>query len=129
MPPPVRPTKSQPCRTRALAALPRRRRGAKAMSNDLHPMQIIQRALITEKGALLSGQHKYIFQVHPDANKDQVKDAVQRAFNVRVVKVNVMTMKGKPMRVKTNRIEHKRDWKKAVVTLVEGDKLELFEGM
>ncbi|HZP26456.1 MAG TPA: 50S ribosomal protein L23 [Dehalococcoidia bacterium] len=99
------------------------------MSNDLHPMQVIQRALITEKGALLAGQHKYIFQVHPDANKDQVKDAVQRAFSVTVVKVNVMTMKGKPMRVKTNRIEHKRDWKKAVVTLVEGDKLELFEGM
>ena len=99
------------------------------MPNSLHPMQVIQRPLITEKGAMLAGHHKYLFQVHPDANKDQVKEAVQKAFNVRVAKVNVMTMKGKPMRVKTNRIEHKRDWKKAVVTLVEGDKLEFFEGI
>jgi large subunit ribosomal protein L23 len=63
------------------------------------------------------------------ANKVQIKEAVEKGFNVTVVSVNVMNMKGKPKRVRGNRIKHERDWKKAVVTLVPGDKIELFEGV
>jgi ribosomal protein L23 len=63
------------------------------------------------------------------ANKPQIKEAVEKGFNVKVTGVNVMIMKGKPFRVRGNRIKHQPDWKKAVVTLAPGDKLELFEGV
>ncbi len=99
------------------------------MAKLLHPMEIIRRPLITEKGAMLASHNKYLFEVHRDANKDQVREAVQKAFDVRVSKVNIMLMKGKPRRVRSGRIGHDPDWKKAVVTLVEGDKLDLFEGI
>jgi large subunit ribosomal protein L23 len=89
----------------------------------------VLRPLITEKATRLSGENKYAFEVRVDANKVQIKDAVQKGFDVRVLNVNVMNMKGKPRRVRGNRIKHATDWKKAVVTLAPGDKIELFEGV
>ncbi len=87
------------------------------------------RPLITEKATRLAGEGKYAFEVRIHANKVQIKEAVEKGFNVKVSSVNVMTMKGKPRRVRGNRINHASDWKKAVVTLVRGDKIELFEGV
>jgi large subunit ribosomal protein L23 len=92
-------------------------------------MDVILRPMITEKATRLSGENKYAFEVRPHANKAQIKEAVEKYFNVKVKSVNVMNMKGKPQRVRGNRIKHRPDWKKAVVTLAPGDKIELFEGV
>ena len=97
----------------------------------INPYAVLLRPLITEKSTALSAAGKYIFQVDMRANKPQIKDAVQTAFNVTVTNVNVMVMKGKP---RGNRRMGRResvgsDWKKAVVTLAPQDKIELFEGV
>ena len=94
-----------------------------------HALDVIFRPLITEKATRLSGENKYAFAVRKHANKTQIKEAVEKGFDVKVTAVNVMVMKGKPFRVRGNRIKHGPDWKKAVVTLAAGDKLELFEGV
>ena len=99
------------------------------MTKVIHPLSVILRPLITEKATRLSGEGKYAFAVRQDANKVQIKEAVEKSFDVRVTSVNVMIMKGKPQRVRGNRIKHRQDWKKAVVTLAPGDKIELFEGV
>jgi large subunit ribosomal protein L23 len=87
------------------------------------------RPLITEKATRLHGENKYAFEVQKHANKPQIKEAIEKGFDVKVTAVNVMTMKGKSHRVRGNRIKPGADWKKAVVTLAPDDKLELFEGM
>ena len=69
------------------------------------------------------------FEVRSHANKAQIKEAVEKSFNVKVTTVNVMIMKGKPYRARGNHVKHRSNWKKAVVTLAAGDKLELFEGV
>jgi len=99
------------------------------MSKAIHPLDVIVRPLITEKATRLGGENKYAFEVRSQANKIQIKEAMEKAFDVRVEAVNVMTMKGKPRRAQGGRVRHQSDWKKAVVTLAEGDKLELFEGV
>jgi large subunit ribosomal protein L23 len=99
------------------------------MPRTLHPLDVVLRPLITEKATRLSGENKYAFEVRVDSNKVQIKDAVQKGFNVKVLNVHVINMKGKPRRVRGNRIKHAVDWKKAVVTLAPGDKIELFEGV
>jgi large subunit ribosomal protein L23 len=98
------------------------------MPNELHPYAVLIRPIITEKSTILAGQDKYVFEVDPRANKAQIKEAVQLAFNVRVADVNTMTMKGKPRRF-GRRVVNRPNWKKAIVTLVPGDKIELFEGV
>ena len=99
------------------------------MPKALHPLKVLIRPLITEKATRLGGEHKYAFEVQPHANKVQIKEAVEKGFEVKVAAVNVMNMKGKPRRVRGNRIKRSPEWKKAVVTLEEGHKLELFEGV
>ena len=99
------------------------------MAKALNPLSVLVRPLITEKATRLHGENKYAFEVQAHANKVQVKEAVEKGFNVKVTSVNVMIMKGKPYRVRGNRTKHGGDWKKAVVTLAPDDKLELFEGM
>jgi len=94
-----------------------------------HALDIVLRPLITEKATRLAGESKYAFEVRLHANKAQIKVAVEKGFNVKVSSVNVLNMKGKPRRVRGNRIKHAPDWKKAVVTLMPGDKIELFEGV
>ncbi|GMV84371.1 MAG: hypothetical protein AMXMBFR80_02290 [Dehalococcoidia bacterium] len=98
------------------------------MPKELHPYAVLLRPIITEKTTVLTGQDKYVFEVDIRANKNQIKEAVQIAFNVRVSDVNTMTMKGKPKRF-GRRVVNRPDWKKAVVTLVPGDKIQLFEGI
>jgi large subunit ribosomal protein L23 len=99
------------------------------MAKALHPLNVVLRPMITEKATRLGAEHKYMFEVRRQANKVQIKEAIEKGFEVKVVAVNVMTMKGKPFRVRGNRLKHRPNWKKAVVTLAPGDKLELFEGI
>jgi large subunit ribosomal protein L23 len=98
------------------------------MPKAIHPASVLVRPLITEKSTYLSGANKYVFEVLKSANKVQIKQAVETAFNVSVVEVNTMNVRGKMKRIGRNR-GMTRDWKKAVVTLAPDDKLELFEGV
>ena len=98
------------------------------MPKELHPYIVLRRPIVTEKSTALAGMGKYVFEVDIRANKDQIKEAVQIAFNVRVSDVNTMKMKGKPKRW-GRRVTARPDWKKAVVTLAGGDKIDLFEGV
>ena len=95
----------------------------------MNAWDVLKRPLITEKGTDRQAQlNQYTFAVSPDANKNQIKEAVQLAFNVRVTDVNTMKVKGKPKRF-GRKVTLRPDWKKAIVTLVSGDKIELFEGI
>lgn len=98
------------------------------MPREIHPYAVLVRPIVTEKSTGLTGIDKYVFEVDPRANKNQIKEAIQVAFNVRVAEVNTMNMKGKPKRF-GRKVVNRPDWKKAVVTLVPGDKIELFEGV
>ena len=80
---------------------------------------------ITEKGTLLAGQNKYLFKVDPSANKLEIKRAIEEFFKVKVMKVNTMNYDGKKRRQRTAQNGKKPDWKRAVVTLKEGDKIDL----
>ena len=86
---------------------------------------IIQTASLTEKSTLLSEKHnKYVFRVSPKANKIQIKNAIERLFQKKVIAVNTCNYSGKWTRVR-GPIGQKAKWKKAIVTLKEGDKIEL----
>jgi large subunit ribosomal protein L23 len=98
------------------------------MPKELHPYAVLVRPLVTEKTTVMTGLNKYVFEVDIRANKDQIKEAVQLAFNVTVADVNTMKMKGKPKRW-GRKVTLRPDWKKAVVTLIPGDKIDLFEGV
>ena len=93
----------------------------------MHLYEILRRPLITEKYTALQAQGKYAFEVASVADKTQIKQAVEKAFNVKVTTVNVMTVPGKRRRL-GRRILPAHPWKKAVVTLKPGNKIELFEG-
>jgi large subunit ribosomal protein L23 len=99
------------------------------MPKPIHPLEVIRRPLITEKGARLGAEHKYVFQVHTGSNKHQIREAVEKAFNVRVASVNVMNVKGKSKLTRSRRVTHAPNWRKAIVSLAPGDKIELFEGL
>jgi large subunit ribosomal protein L23 len=98
------------------------------MPRAIHPFAVIRQPLVTEKGTYLAAEHKYAFHVDPLANKTQIKQAVEKTFNVKVVAVNVMNVRGKGRRW-GRRTSLRPAWKKAIVTLVPGDKIELFEGV
>ena len=94
----------------------------------MHSYEVLHRPLITEKNTMLVEQNKYAFEVARNANKPQIKDAVERAFKVKVASVNVMHVPGKMRRAGRQR-GMTSPWKKAVVTLEPGNKIELFEGV
>ena len=98
------------------------------MPKAIHTYDVLVRPLITEKGTLLAEQNKYAFEVAKGANKLQNKQAVETAFSVTVLKVNTMVMPGKTRRVGRS-TGMTSEWKKAVVTLAEGDRIEFFEGV
>lgn len=94
----------------------------------MHVYDVLCRPVITEKSSDLMAQNKYVFEARKKANKVQIKAAVEKAFKVTVVSVNVMTIPAKPKgygRLKG----HRPAWKKAVVTLKPGDNIEIFEGV
>jgi large subunit ribosomal protein L23 len=74
---------------------------------------------------LRADQNKYLFKVDPAANKLEIKLAVEDFFKVKVVKVNTMNYDGKKRRERTLHYGKKADWKRAVVTLKDGDKIDL----
>jgi large subunit ribosomal protein L23 len=96
---------------------------------------IVLRPVISEKSIDESGRGKYTFAVHQDANKIQIKAAIEELYKkeaVTVVAVNVMTTKAKEKRRGTRRgriVGHTTPWRKAVVTLAPGQKIEFFEGV
>jgi large subunit ribosomal protein L23 len=90
--------------------------------------EVLRRPLVTEKNATLQASGKYAFEVNKRANKLQVKQAVEKAFKVSVISVNVVAMHGKRKRI-GNRMVSTPNWKKAVVTLKTGDKIDLFENL
>lgn len=93
------------------------------------PRAIIVRPVITEKGTLLKEQaNQYLFEVAKGANKIEVKKAVEAFFNVKVLDVRTISMKGKKRRV-GRFVGSTPSWKKAVVTLKEGQSIEFFEGV
>ena len=92
------------------------------------PQQIILAPLVTEKGTLLMEKaNQVLFRVRPDANKIEVKHAIETLFKVKVEKVRMNRYLGKIRRVGKN-MGRLPQWKKAYVTLKEGDKIELFGG-
>lgn len=98
------------------------------MTKGMHPYEVLLKPLITEKGTLLAESGKYAFRVATRANKLQIKEAVEIAFDVHVTKVNVMNMPGKQRRVGRS-VGMTSEWKKAIVTLAEGERIEFFQGV
>lgn len=95
----------------------------------MHVYQVLKRPIVTEKTGIQGDQeNRYSFEVDTRANKLQVKEAVEKAFNVQVVAVNIMNVRGKPRRLGRQR-GRTPDWKKAVVTLAPGQRIQLFEGV
>ena len=94
--------------------------------------QIVLRPVISEKSMDETQRGKYTFAVHDDANKLMIKDAVEELFKVTVVDANVLTSKAKEKsrNRKRGRIQgFTSPWKKAIVTVASGDKIEFFEGV
>jgi large subunit ribosomal protein L23 len=89
--------------------------------------KIIIRPIISEKSYRQIDDHRYTFEVHPDAHKTMIAQAVQQLFGVTVVDVSTSHVRSKPKRRGAVR-GRSRAWKKAVVTLTPADKIEFFEG-
>jgi len=93
------------------------------------PYSIIKLPVITEKSTTLKSEaNKVVFQVDIRAKKPEIKQAIEKLFGVTVLKVNTIKMKGKVKGFR-GRQGKRPDWKKAIVTLKEGDKIEFFEGV
>jgi large subunit ribosomal protein L23 len=90
------------------------------------PRDVVIRPVVSEKSYAGLDQNRYTFLVHPDANKTEIKEAIQKIWNVRVLSVNTMIRRGKQKR--TRMVQGRRpDQKRAVVTLAAGDSIEIFE--
>lgn len=97
------------------------------MTTIADPRDIIIAPVISEKSYSVLDQNWYTFLVHPDANKTQIKIAIQQIFNVRVLAVNTANREGKRTRTRTGWGKRKNT-KRAVVKLAEGDRIEAFGG-
>ena len=89
--------------------------------------EILISTIITEKSSMLQESNKYVFKVHKNSNKSQIKNAVEEVFDVTVESVNVIKVKGKNKTYGRNRVLTPA-WKKAMVTLKLGDSISLYEG-
>jgi len=90
--------------------------------------EILIRPVVTEKNTMLGEQNKYVFEVHQDANKIEIGQAVAEVFNVQVKSVNIVKVPGKT-RIWRRQRGVTRSWKKAIVTLEAGSRIELFQGV
>jgi large subunit ribosomal protein L23 len=95
----------------------------------LHVYDVIRRPVTTERNTDLMEQGRYTFEVAPDANKIQIKEAVEKAFDVKVLAVNTMNVHSKRRRERTRFRGYRNGWKKAIVTLAPGQRIEIFEGV
>ena len=94
----------------------------------MHSFEVLRRPIITEKSTYMQDAGRYVFEVPPRATKHQIKGAVEAAFDVTVVKVNTMNVRGKGKRYGP-RLVARPSWKKALVTLAPGDTITIFEGV
>lgn len=94
----------------------------------MHLYEVLRRPLVTEKSTVLQESGKYAFEVDRGANKKQIKESVEKAFKVKVTAVNVINITGVSKRV-GRKMTTSPSWKKAIVTLKTGDKIQLFEGV
>lgn len=94
----------------------------------MNPYDVLVRPVVTESSTDAMALNKYTFEVDARANKVQVREAVEQIFKVRVVKVNTMWVPGKTRR-RGYSVGRTPRWKKAIVTLVADDSIELFEGV
>ncbi len=96
----------------------------------MHVYEVIKRPIITEKSYDAADfANQYTFEVDTRANKHQIRDAVETAFKVSVIGVRVMKMPAKTGMRGRRKVVRKSTWKKAVVTLAEGDSIQFFEGV
>ncbi len=95
----------------------------------MHRFEVLRRPILTEKTNIQGdAENRYTFEVDRRANKLQIKEAVEKAFSVRVTAVNVMNVPGKERRL--GRIRGRTPgWKKAIVTLAPGERIQFFEGV
>ncbi len=92
--------------------------------------QVLKRPILTEKTDIQRDDDQYVFEVNRRANKLQIKEAVEQIFDVRVLKVNTMIVKPKRRRLGRKIIQTRPAWKRAVVTLAPGDRIQdFFEGV
>ncbi len=90
--------------------------------------QIIIRPIVSEKSYVLATVGKYTFRVHEDAHKTQIRQAIEELFDVKVLDVRTMSVKGKPKRRGFSK-GHRRSWRKAIVQVREGDSIPIFQGL
>jgi large subunit ribosomal protein L23 len=95
-------------------------------STKSDPRSVIIAPVVSEKSYSLMDDNAYTFRVHPRANKTEIRQAVEEIWSVRVARVNTLNRKGKVKRFRYTRGK-RPDTKRAVVTLVPGDKIEIFE--
>jgi large subunit ribosomal protein L23 len=93
----------------------------------MNAYDIIIRPVVSEKSYGLMEQNRYTFEVHRSACKEEIGQAIHEIFGVTVIKVNTMNVSGKPRRVRYNK-GLSRSWKKAIVSVKEGDTIDLFAG-
>jgi large subunit ribosomal protein L23 len=93
----------------------------------VHSREVLIAPVVSEKSYALIEQNKYSFRIHEKAHKTQVRQAVEELFDVTVLGVNVVKVKSKPKRRGLSR-GRRPGWKKAIVQLAPGDKIEIFEG-
>ncbi|MGC8879026.1 MAG: 50S ribosomal protein L23 [Anaerolineae bacterium] len=96
---------------------------------ELSPYQVIKRPLNTEKSTLAVEMNQYVFEVDPRANKVQIREAVEQVFKVNVAKVRIVNMPPRFGRWGRKRVKRSTAWKKAIVTVAPGQKIEIFEGV
>jgi large subunit ribosomal protein L23 len=94
---------------------------------SLHPNEVLLAPVVSEKSYSLIGGGKYVFKVHPDSHKTQIRQAVEELFKVHVEGVNVLKVQAKPKRRGQSK-GIRPGWKKAIVQLREGETIEIFEG-
>ena len=94
---------------------------------DLHIYDVLRRPVVSEKTAVMTDEkNQYVFEVAEEANKIQIKEAIQVIFEVEVVKVNTMVVPAKRGRRGRNWYMRSKQWKKAIVTLATDQTIELF---
>jgi large subunit ribosomal protein L23 len=94
---------------------------------SLHPAEILIKPIVSEKSYEQIQQNRYTFKVHQDAHKTQVRQAVEQLFEVKVVAVNIVKVQPKPKRRGLYK-GIRPGWKKAIVQVKAGDKIDIFEG-
>jgi len=93
----------------------------------MNPLHVIKRPIaLTEKAARLKEQNKVVFEVAPQANKIQIRQAIEQMFSVKVTEVNTLIQRGKVKRM-GREAGKRRNWKKAIVTLRAGDDIQFFD--